>query len=162
LKSLVLFLTVLLSLAFVPNLFAQVPVQAADDQAALLGSPDPQLAANKKLVYDLWRTLLEAGHLEQADRFLDVNYVQHNPTVATGRAAFVKAFSAFVKKADIQPKIQAPLVSIVAEGDLVVLSFVRTEKDPKDAAKTYTTTWFDMFRVKNGKVVEHWDTALKE
>jgi len=158
---LIVFLTALLSFGLVANLSAQVPVQAATDQAALLTSPDPKLAANKKLVYDLWRTLLEAGHLELVDQFLDVNYIQHNPTVATGRDAFVKAFSAFVKKTDIQPKIQAPLVSMVAEGDLVVLSFVRTVKDPKDATKAYTSTWFDMFRVKDGKVVEHWDTALK-
>ena len=42
------------------------------------------------------------------------------------------------------------------------LSFVDERKDPKDAAKKYTTTWFDMFRVENGKIAEHWDPASKE
>ena len=27
--------------------------------------------------------------------------------------------------------------------------------------KPYTTTWFDMYRIANGKIVEHWDSALK-
>ena len=51
------------------------------------------------------------------------------------------------------------LVSIVAERDLVVFALVREGKD-KDG-KAYTTTWFDMFRIANGKIVEHWDTATK-
>ena len=61
----------------------------------------------------------------------------------------------------IAPAVKAPLVSIVAEGDMVVLSFVRELADPKDPAKKYTTTWFDMFRIENGKVAEHWDGAQK-
>jgi len=41
----------------------------------------------------------------------------------------------------------------------VVLAFVREAPDPKDAARKYTTTWFDMFRVADGKIAEHWDAA---
>jgi len=34
--------------------------------------------------------------------------------------------------------------------------------DVKDKdGKPYTTTWFDMFRIANGKIVEHWDIARK-
>lgn len=28
--------------------------------------------------------------------------------------------------------------------------------------KKYTTTWFDMFRIEEGKIAEHWDSALKD
>ena len=38
---------------------AQLPVQPAADQQALLASPDAKLAANKKLVYDFWREVFE-------------------------------------------------------------------------------------------------------
>lgn len=58
--------------------------------------------------------------------------------------------------------MKAPLVSIVAERDTVVLGFVREYADPKDISRKYTTTWFDMFRIENGKIVEHWDSALKQ
>jgi predicted SnoaL-like aldol condensation-catalyzing enzyme len=137
--------------------FAQVPVTAAPDHAVLLASADARLAANKRLVYDFWREVLEAGHLELADKYLDEKYVQHNPSVPTGRAGFVEFFGRFAKRKEIAPTIAAPLVAITAEGDRVVLSFVSERKDPKDPAKAYTTTWFDMFRIEGGKLVEHWD-----
>ena len=141
---------------------AQLPVQAAADQSALLASADPHLAANKKLVYDFWREVFEAGHMELADKYMAEGYIQHNPNVPTGRAAFVAFFTQFVKPKAIQPTIQAPVVTMVAEGDKVIITFVRTMADAKDPAKKSTTTWFDMFRIENGKIAEHWDCAPKE
>jgi predicted SnoaL-like aldol condensation-catalyzing enzyme len=38
---------------------------------------------------------------------------------------------------------------------------VREMPEPADPAKKYTTTWFDMFRVKDGIITEHWDGATK-
>ena len=140
---------------------AQLPVQAAADQQALLASPDARLAANKKLVYDFWREVFEGGHMESVGKYLAEGYVQHNPNVPTGRAGFVAVFSKVAKAKDVQPRIAAPLVSIVAERDLVILSFVRERPDPSDKAKTYTSTWFDMFRVENGQIAEHWDNDVK-
>jgi predicted SnoaL-like aldol condensation-catalyzing enzyme len=141
---------------------AQLPVRANLNQTQLLASPDPRLAANKRLVYDFWREVFEAGHMELAGKYMAESYMQHNPNVPTGRAAFVAFFSKLSKPKPIEPRVKAPLVSIVAERDLVVLSFVSERKDPEDAAKKYTTTWFDMFRVENGKIAEHWDCDSKE
>jgi predicted SnoaL-like aldol condensation-catalyzing enzyme len=141
---------------------AQLPVQAAADQSALLASADPQLAANKKLVYDFWREVFEAGHMDLAPKYMAESYIQHNPNVPTGRAAFVAFFTQYVKPKAIQSTIQAPVVTMVAEGDKVIISFVRTTGDAKDATKKSTTTWFDMFRIENGRIAEHWDCAPKE
>jgi predicted SnoaL-like aldol condensation-catalyzing enzyme len=140
---------------------AQVPVTAQTDQAALLASADAGLAANKRLVYDFWREVFEGAHMELADKYMAESYIQHNPNVPTGRAAFVEFFSKRVKPQTIEPRVKAPLVAIVAEGDLVILSFVREGVDPADPAKKYTTTWFDMFRIESGKIAEHWDAAPK-
>ncbi len=52
-------------------------------------------------------------------------------------------------------------MSVTAEGDLVIVATPRVIKDPKDSTKTYTTTWFDMWRIKDGKADEHWDGATK-
>ena len=153
--------SVVAALALAPAAFAQVAVAAAADQEKLLASADPKLAANKRLVYDFWREVFEGAHMEFADKYMAESYIQHNPNVPTGRAAFVEFFQRVRKPAPIEPGIKAPLVAIVAEGDLVVLSFAREHADPKDASKKYTTTWFDMFRIENGKIAEHWDPAVK-
>lgn len=143
------------------SVLAQVPVAPAADHAVLLASADSKLAQNKRLVYDFWREVFEAGHLELAPKYLTETYIQHNPNVPTGRAAFVEFFGKFKKPGPVGQRIAAPLVAITAERDLVVLSFVREVPDPKDPAKKYTTTAFDMFRIENGKIAEHWDAMTR-
>jgi len=140
---------------------AHADVLASASHEALLASPDARLAANKRLVYDFWREVLEGGHLELADRYLTESYIQHNPNVPTGRAGFVTFFSQFSQPHDIAARINAPLVSITAEGDLVTLSFVSRLPDPTMSGASYTTTAFDMFRIENGRIAEHWDAERK-
>ena len=154
--------TAIVALAISVSGRAQVPVTPTTDQEAQLVSADPKLAANKRLVFDFWREVFEGGHMEFAEKYMAENYIQHNPNVPTGRAAFIEFFTKFRKPKPIETKISAPLVSITAERDLVTLSFVREYPDPKDASKKYTTTWFDMFRIENGKIAEHWDPAVKQ
>jgi predicted SnoaL-like aldol condensation-catalyzing enzyme len=140
---------------------AAEPVVAISPEAqrALLASDDPQLAANKKLVWDMWRTFLQANNIDAADRYLAPEYHQHNPNAETGLEGVKAYFRAQGRPAQPPKDSIDRLVSIVAERDLVVLALVREGKD-KDG-NAYTTTWFDMFRVANGKIVEHWDTATK-
>lgn len=156
------FAAALLAAAFASASFAQVPVTQAPDHAALLHSADPKLARNKRLVYNFWREVFEAGQLQLVDKYMAETYIQHNPNVPTGRAAFVEFFGKIKKPKPVEDAVAAPLVAITADGDLVILSFVREYADPKDPSKKYTTTWFDMFRIENGKIVEHWDPALKQ
>jgi predicted SnoaL-like aldol condensation-catalyzing enzyme len=139
--------------------FAALPVVPANDQAALLKSSDPKLAANKKVAYDFFRVVLRARHLDQAEKFMTDDYIQHNPNAETG----IKGFKDFFTRLGPPQAIAATvpgLVAIQAEGDYVTLSFVREYDNPKDKGKKYTTTWFDMFRIANGKIVEHWDSAM--
>ena len=142
--------------------FCQLPVTPVADQRTLLQSDDPKLAENKKLLYDFWREVFEAGHLELADKYMAETYIQHNPNVPSGRKAFVDFFSKFKKPQPVADTIKAPVVAIVAEGNMVMISFVREVPDPKDSTKKYTTTWFDMFRIENGKLAEHWDGAERQ
>ena len=160
-KSKILAAAIVIALGF--PAFAQTPVTGNADHAVLLASSDPKLAANKRLVYDFWREVFESGQVASVEKYVVDSYIQHNPNVPNGRAALV----GFISRRQAAPlpvedRVKAPLVSIVAERDMVMLGFVREYADPKDASRKYTTTWFDMFRIENGKIVEHWDSALRQ
>ena len=140
---------------------AGLPVVASPDQKTLLVSADAHLATNKKLVYDFWRVVLIGLHLDQVNQFLSVDYIQHNPNVQTGRQGFVDFFSKLGGPRTIPDQIP-DLVSIQAEGDLVTFSLVNQLDDPQNPGSKYTTTWFDMFRIQDGQIVEHWDCDVKQ
>jgi predicted SnoaL-like aldol condensation-catalyzing enzyme len=157
-------LTLVTALALAPSTVrAQEPVVGAPDAEALFTSPDPKLHRNKQAAYHIERELLAAGHWEMADRWLTERYLQHNPNAASGRAGVVTFFTQVLK---VQPKpipdkLPIPVVAVVAEGDYVTVITPRTMKDPKDPSKSYTTSWFDMWRFVDGKADEHWDGAVK-
>lgn len=142
---------------------AQEAVVAAPDAEALFTSPDPVLHANKQVAYGIVRDLLEANHWDKADLYLTERYLQHNPNAASGRAGVVYYFKEILKRepSPIPEKIKTPVAFVTAEGDLVTVGFVREIKDEKDPTKTYTTTWFDTWRIMDGKADEHWDPATK-
>src|ERR1700744_3052915 len=97
-----------LAMACVGTGFAQVPPTAAPDQAALLESKDPQLAANKKLVFDMWRAIIQGAHTELAPKYFTQDYIQHNPNVATGRDAMVAFMKSTRPVKPIEPTITFP------------------------------------------------------
>ena len=147
-----------LVLLFATAAHAGLPVTPAADQQKLLASSDNKLAANKKLVYDFCRIILAGLRLDQASNFLRDDYIQHNPNVETGLQGFIDAFSKLGGPRAIPDQVDG-LVSIQAEGDMVTFSFVNELKDSIGVA--YTTTWFDMFRIQDGKIAEHWDVDTK-
>ncbi|MCD2175818.1 nuclear transport factor 2 family protein [Rhizobium sp. C4] len=157
-------LALLAATAGVNGASAQEAVVAAKDKDALFTAKDPVLNANKQVVYHIFKDLLEANQWGEADKYLTERYIQHNPNVPSGRESVVTFFTKVVK---VQPKpvpekMGAPVVFVSAEGDLVTVATVRTEKDPKDPSKTYTTTWYDTWRIVDGKADEHWDAAVKQ
>ena len=148
---------------FALPVLAGTPVTAIApaSQSQLLQSTDPQLAANKKLVFDFWREVIEAGQLDKAYQYLHTGYIQHNPNIADGSKAFVAYFASFSQQSPVQPQISQPLVNIIAEGPYVTLVFVQTLPDKANPGKTYTTTAVDIFRIADGKIAEHWDSMRK-
>ena len=145
------------------SLHAQEAVVGVSDPDGLFHSSDLKLNANKQVAYHIVKDLLEAGHGELADRYLTERYIQHNPNAASGRNGVVKFFTEVrkVKPGPIPQKMNTKIVSVVAEGDLVVVAYVRKLKDAQDSSPSYTTTWFDMWRFKDGKADEHWDPATR-
>jgi predicted SnoaL-like aldol condensation-catalyzing enzyme len=106
------------------------------------------VAANKKLVVDFYRvTFVDKQVREGFERYVAAEYIQHNPLVPTGREAAVKALTPRVTKESI-----ADIKRVIAEGDLVALH-VHSRANAQDRGRAIV----DIFRVANGKIVEHWD-----
>jgi predicted SnoaL-like aldol condensation-catalyzing enzyme len=143
--------------------YSQEPVVGAADADALFKSSNPKLNANKQVAYHIMKDLLEDNHWELADQYLTAQYLQHNPMVPSGRDTVVKFFTQVLhrKPTPIPDKMTTPVVSVTTEGDMVIVATPREVKDPKDPSKSYTTTWFDMWRIKDGKADEHWDCATR-
>ncbi|MBC7396741.1 MAG: nuclear transport factor 2 family protein [Bdellovibrionales bacterium] len=110
---------------------------------------NPKSQQNRKLVKDFYDLAFNRHHSkEAADQFLQEGYIQHNPHVASGKQAFIKAFA----NESAHDKSRADFVRIIAEGDLVVLhSHKISNSREKDRVG------IDIFRIENGKIAEHWD-----
>jgi predicted SnoaL-like aldol condensation-catalyzing enzyme len=105
-------------------------------------------AANKKIVVDFYRTVfIEKRVIEGFERFVAPGYVQHNPLLPTGREAAVKFLTSRSTRESI-----TDIKRVVAEGDLVVLH-VHSRNNLADRGRAV----IDIFRVADGKIVEHWD-----
>lgn len=90
-----------------------------------------------------------------AEQLVHKDYIQHNPWVASGREAFINAFSRVVKNRS-ESKMTV-IKRVITSGDYVILhvhSFDANKKDPGSAG-------VDTFRVENGKIIEHWDVWQK-
>lgn len=137
---------------------ASVAVVGHPDPLALLADDDPVLARNKRLVFDMWRSIVNGGHVELADEMLLEDYTQHSPVLPTGRAAFRQIFSAVPRLNEIPDLVQPPLIALVAEGDFVVMAMAEAVPGPADSG-SYTTTHFNLFRIENGRLAEHWHSV---
>ena len=133
------------------------PVIAADHESMLAGG-GAALERNKRLCYDMYRIVLQAGRADRVSEFIRDEYIQHNPNVVSGAEALAQFIRNSRPEREIKPTIELPLVSIVAERDMVLFAFVRPERDAGGAL--YHTSWFDLFRIADGRIAEHWDPAL--
>jgi predicted SnoaL-like aldol condensation-catalyzing enzyme len=108
-----------------------------------------------------FKDILQYGHVELAEKVMAASYIQHNPNVPTGRAAFVDFFSKIRKPEPIKAEWKDKPTLTIASGPYVFYMFKRMLKDPDNEANTYPGFWFDMVRIENGMVAEHWDSAVK-
>ncbi|MES1183435.1 MAG: nuclear transport factor 2 family protein [Myxococcales bacterium] len=106
--------------------------------------------ANKALVRSFVDDILVNGRLDRLAGYYDGdNYVQHNPNIADGLTGLGAALKAM---ADAGVAMKYDRVHrVLGEGNFVL---VVSEGSFAGAH----TAFYDLFRVQNGKIAEHWDT----
>ncbi|HEY4031611.1 MAG TPA: nuclear transport factor 2 family protein [Caulobacteraceae bacterium] len=107
--------------------------------------------ANKAAVLAFYDAALNKLDFDAAAKYLGPIYKQHNPTAADG-AEGLKGFLAFLKTNF--PKTHSEVTMSFADGDYVILR-VHAIRTPG----TQGNAIVDIFRLENGKVVEHWDSV---
>ncbi|NOU49751.1 SnoaL-like domain-containing protein [Pseudoalteromonas sp. JBTF-M23] len=90
-----------------------------------------------------------------SEQFLHKDYIQHNPYVATGREAFIETVGDWLKNESVS--IKREIKRVITQDDMVVLHVhaYDTRKSTPGSAGV------DIFRVHNGKIIEHWDVWQK-
>ena len=117
--------------------------------APALAADAAQMEANKKAVLEFYEKAINQKDFEAASAYLGPRYVQHNPNAADGPEG-LNAFLAFLR--DKAPHYHSDIKRVFADGDFVILH-VHNKREP-DALGTAIV---DIFKVENGKIVEHWD-----
>jgi predicted SnoaL-like aldol condensation-catalyzing enzyme len=82
------------------------------------------------------------------EAYVAKDYIQHNPEIADGREAAVLALEPMFSK----PTFMTDVKRIIVDGDIAVVHlYARSAPEERGGSV------MDMFRLKNGKIVEHWD-----
>lgn len=128
--------------AFAPALaFAAEPAGAAH-AAAQPGA--------ERIVLDFYRTVFTEHKVAEGFRdYVGPTYTQHNPRVADGADATIAYLG---KRFADNPQATNRVLRVFADGDLVALH-VHSVLNAQDRGRAIV----DIFRVENGRIVEHWD-----
>ncbi len=111
----------------------------------------PVQVANKKLVSNAMHELFVTRNAEKAVKlYFGSPYLQHNPMIPDGAEDLPTVVKSLPANFKYEPGI------IVADGDMVMIHGRYTGWGPKPLVTV------DIFRVKNGKLVEHWDVMQED
>ena len=117
--------------------------------AAAPAYADPE--SNKKAVLEFYEKGLNQKDFDAASKYFGPKYIQHNPGAPDGIDGF-KAFIALRKEKF--PNAKSEIKRAFAEGDFVILH-VHGVREPGERGVAI----IDIFRLENGKIVEHWDVV---
>ncbi|MCV2882841.1 nuclear transport factor 2 family protein [Actibacterium sp. XHP0104] len=109
-----------------------------------------QTEANRALARDFVQNVLIARQFDRLEQFLSPDLIQHDPDLADGIAPL---HAALARQNGDTPHIRYErLHKVLAEGNFVLCM----SEGHKDGAHT---SFYNLFRIDTGKIVEHWNTV---
>ena len=106
---------------------------------------------NKELVLGFVRDVLGGAAPQNVSNYMDpAVYMQHNPNIADGLNGLIEAIESYAAQGMVITKFEPQIV--VAEGN-----FVFVASDAVMGGEPWA--FFDLWRVADGKIVEHWDVV---
>ena len=137
------------------RLIGAIALALTAGMAALAARADDALTEhNKAIVRDFYTTVLIGRDIDAAPRFVRQDYIQHNAQVPTGLKGLMDTFrERFAQK--LPSDYKRELLNVIGDKDMVVI-YVRQTWTGSDG-KHHQALGFDMFRVRDGKIAEHWD-----
>lgn len=105
--------------------------------------------SNKEIVLEVLKRSFVDRDPTVVEQYFGANYKQHNPVIPDGPSAIAKMIPTLTALT-YEPGMA------VADGDLVMVHGRYTGWGPKPMVAV------DIFRVTDGKVVEHWDVMQEE
>ena len=134
------------------NLLAKAPANPSghtQTDGATEIKDESKTAENKALVKDFINTVLVKGEFDKLTNYFDGdNYIQHNPAIADGLSGLGAALEGMAAQG----------ISMVYTTNHITLgegNFVLTISEGTFAGQP--TSYYDLFRIENGKIAEHWD-----
>jgi len=112
------------------------------------GESDQQ-ATNKKAVVAFYEAGINRKDFAAASQYLGPRYTQHNPNAADGPEGFKRCIEFLREKF---PAAHSEIKKVFADGDYVILH-VHAVREPGTRGNAIV----DIFKLENGKIVEHWD-----
>jgi predicted SnoaL-like aldol condensation-catalyzing enzyme len=114
-------------------------------------SRTPQEEANLRLVERVYEEVLRPLDSGGVDALFAPDYIQHSPLAPTGAAA-LKDFLDWARSTS--PDAEHRVQRMFADGDHVI-AHVHVIINPGEAGNAVV----DIFRIADGRIVEHWDVA---
>lgn len=108
---------------------------------------------NRQIVIDFYNGVFNQHDVVKSAEILVDSYIQHNPGVPDGKAPFVNHFTNFFRE---NPNARSRIIRSATDGDLVYLH-VHSTNGAGDAGRAIV----DIFRVKDNRIVEHWDVIQR-
>ncbi|MDA5195046.1 nuclear transport factor 2 family protein [Govanella unica] len=116
---------------------------------------------NREIVLSFWRDVIDARNISKAAAYLDQTYIRNNPCEADGLDSYKAWAESRWKSKPAVASSPTEFITVLADGDYVQLVTRKPRPDPHNPGASYMTYWFDLFRLKDGKIIEHWDAIKK-